>query len=69
MGSPLPPVHLQYHADTPINISINKTKKVKMPPGTFHFPPSYRHQDRHPDTPTCMMVAPDTLQLPTNFDP
>ena len=44
-----------------------KLRKGQNPICTFHFHPSYRYLDRHTDAPTCMTVAPDTLQLSTNF--
>ena len=53
----------------PINVSINKIKKGQNPICTFHFHPSYRHPDRQTDASTCMIVAPDTLQLSTKFHP
>ena len=51
----------------PINVSNNKIKKGQNPICTFHFHPSYRYLDRHTDAPTCMIVAPDTLQPFTKF--
>ena len=66
--APYPPVHPQYHADTPINVSNNKIKKVNHI-CTFHSYPSYRHPDRHTDAPTCMIVAPESLLLSAKFQP
>ena len=47
--APLPPVHLQYHADTPNKVSIDKTKKMSNAKVPFTFIPSYRHPNRHTD--------------------
>ena len=70
MGGPLPLVHLLYCAGTPpIKLVLEKLIKCKNATGTFHFHPSYRHSNRHPDAQTCMTVATDSLHLSTNFHP
>ena len=53
----------------PIKLVLEKLIKCKNATGTFHFHPSYRHSNRHPDAQTCMTVAPDSLHLSTNFHP
>ena len=61
-----PPV-LCWHP--PIKLVMNKLIKSKNATGTFHFHPSSRHSNRHPDAQTCKTVAPDTLHLSTHFHP
>ena len=53
----------------PIKLVLNKLIKSKNATGTFHFHPSSRHSNRHPDTQTCVTVALDTLHLSINFHP
>ena len=70
MGSPCTSQYTSSIMLTPQLILVQiKLRKDQNATGTFHFHPSYRHPDRHPDAPTCMMVALDTLQLSTNFHP
>ena len=66
LPSSSPPVSCWY---PPIKLVMNKLIKCKNATGTFHFHPSYRHSNRHPDTQTYMTVAPDTLHLSTYFHP
>ena len=42
----------------PIKLVMNKLIKSKNATGTFHFHPSSRHSNRHPDAQTCMTIAP-----------
>ena len=66
MGGPLPPVTPSIMLILPLMLETIKLKKVKI----LYVPFTFIHPtDTQTDTPTCMIVAPDTLQLFTKFQP